>query len=234
LALETTPMLVSFVPSSSRRASWYSGNIRTLVGPLLSHASAPPAAAVSFLSLPPLFSTSNARCALVERCPFTPLLPRLHELLPLSPTAVEQLWRWIRRSPATPQEADQHWQVLHGALLTQRRQYKMALAPDESCLHCGEQDSLLHALRDCPFSTAYWSTYSDKALLLARRRLPCHPPPSTQLGTPPPCHRRRRSLHPPRRPLGSHPTDGPDLYLPCGSRARWGALVALAVRVGPF
>ncbi|GAA5988252.1 hypothetical protein JCM11641_002101 [Rhodosporidiobolus odoratus] len=122
----------------------------------------PPSTAISFLSLTPPFSTADARHALVALCPVAPLHHRLESLVPspLSPTKLEGLWRWIRRSPATPREADTHWRLLHGSTTTRRRQFTMQLAPDDHCLHCGEQDSLTHALSTCHYSAAYWSDFT--------------------------------------------------------------------------
>ncbi|GAA6026820.1 hypothetical protein JCM8097_005884 [Rhodosporidiobolus ruineniae] len=122
----------------------------------------PPPAALSFLSLPPDFSTSAARRALSSSDP-EPLNTHLEPLLhpPPSAAAVKRIWSWIRLSPATPREADQHWRILHGALTTRRRQYRMQQAPDDSCVHCGASDTLVHALALCPFSAAFWTAYTS-------------------------------------------------------------------------
>ncbi|GAA6036794.1 hypothetical protein JCM8097_003482 [Rhodosporidiobolus ruineniae] len=122
----------------------------------------PPPAALSFLSLPLDFSASAARRALSTGDP-EPLNTHLEPLLDPPPSAdeVKRIWSWIRLSPATPREADQHWRILHGALTTRRRQYRMQQAPDDSCVHCGASDTLVRALALCPFSAAFWATYTS-------------------------------------------------------------------------
>ncbi|CDR36739.1 hypothetical protein NBRC10512_004287 [Rhodotorula toruloides] len=119
----------------------------------------PPPTAFSFLGLPHGFSASAARRALVARrsvvTPHARLEPHIPQAIPEATTT--RLWRWLRRRPATPREADTHWRILQGAVTTRRRQFKMGLAPDDRCVFCGLSESLTHALFDCAFSSSYWT-----------------------------------------------------------------------------
>ncbi|GAA5921061.1 hypothetical protein JCM5296_002175, partial [Sporobolomyces johnsonii] len=87
----------------------------------------------------------------------------LSDLLPASlpPHTAAHAWRFYHLPPSTPREADTHWRVLHGALLTRRRQFKMGVSSTDACLFCGARDTLPHALFACPYSASYWTNVVD-------------------------------------------------------------------------
>lgn len=120
-----------------------------------------PPSAFSILGLPHGFSAADARRSIAERAEPCPLSPRLASYLPspLSASVLQRVWRWIRAPPATPREADSHWLILHGALVTRRRLFVMGLAASELCVICASSsvDTLVHALFECSHSAAFWS-----------------------------------------------------------------------------
>ncbi|GAA5895008.1 hypothetical protein JCM5296_000936 [Sporobolomyces johnsonii] len=118
----------------------------------------PPSYAFSFLSLPHSFSAGTARRRLALLAPPSTPHRSLSGVLPASlPTGVvTRAWWYYHQPPSTPREAETHWRILHGTLLTRRRQYMMGVSSTDACLHCGDRDSLSHALSTCPYSAAYW------------------------------------------------------------------------------
>ena len=47
----------------------------------------------------------------------------------------------------------------HGRLLTRARKKRMNLTDDDTCLICGEHsETILHAMRDCAWTKAIWSS----------------------------------------------------------------------------
>jgi hypothetical protein len=123
---------------------------------------APAPAAFATLNLPHGFSTGVARKTLAGKAAICTISARLDPLFRATPSSdqVERVWRWIWTAPALPRESEHHWLLLHGALRTRRRLHVMGLADSDSCLHCGESDSLSHALFTCPSSAAYWTFLS--------------------------------------------------------------------------
>ncbi|GAA5979065.1 hypothetical protein JCM10908_002793 [Rhodotorula pacifica] len=115
------------------------------------------------------YSAADARRTIALRAEPCHLSSRFASYLPglLAASVRERVWRWICDPPATPREADSHWLILHGALLTRRRLFKMNLADADLCVICSANrvDSLEHALFECTHSAAFWTAYT--ALLSA-------------------------------------------------------------------
>ncbi|KAJ8768371.1 hypothetical protein K2173_021524 [Erythroxylum novogranatense] len=70
------------------------------------------------------------------------------------------VWHW--KGPAHIQTFI--WLLMHEALLTNQTRRRRHLTESEACFYCGQDESALHVVRDCPRSRALWM------------RLHCHLP----------------------------------------------------------
>ncbi|GAA6063190.1 hypothetical protein JCM10212_000492 [Sporobolomyces blumeae] len=85
----------------------------------------------SFASLPPPFTASDLRRQLANKTPPTPPASTL-DLPTLDASGQAKLWSWIQARPATAREADTHWRILHGVIMTRARMQRVGRALADS------------------------------------------------------------------------------------------------------
>lgn len=64
----------------------------------------------------------------------------------------QMVWRW----PALQRVRSFLWLVIHGRILTGVERVKRHLSETPSCHRCGGDETILHALRDCPVVRGVW------------------------------------------------------------------------------
>ncbi|GAA5992009.1 hypothetical protein JCM11641_003567 [Rhodosporidiobolus odoratus] len=114
--------------------------------------------AFSFLSFPHAFSAGEARQQLALARRPLPLSSALASLFDAAPDdgALEDMWRWIGRKPATAREVDVHWRLAHGGTTTAKALHRFGKRDSPDCAFCGEEDSVTHSFFTCHYSAEYW------------------------------------------------------------------------------
>ncbi|GAA5973566.1 hypothetical protein JCM11641_007125 [Rhodosporidiobolus odoratus] len=127
--------------------------------PTLLPAPTPPTTfAFSFLFLPHAFSAGEARRQLALAPRPLPLSSALASLFSIAPDdgALEDMWRWIGRKPATAREVDVHWRLAHGGTITAKSLHRLGKLDSPACVFCGAEDSVTHSFFTCHYSAEYW------------------------------------------------------------------------------